>query len=193
MKNLTIHPIYKAALLVLPLMMPGCADNIREASATRVAASIEHGQKPDPQGLAWFAPPLYSSQYRTLFFGYDTLEYRLAAANDDPDNFRLVFYANYGGDVRHYDFAKFADKPARGTSHQQHFAERCQLFNSLIASCIYQDRFSLNLSRTELEQAHGTGLKITLSSESKSYEQLELPANYIQGFLSAIGKGHGGG
>lgn len=76
--------------------------------------------------------------------------------------------------------------PTREVIHEQHDAERCQIFNSLMSSCLYQDRFSLNLSRSELELGLVKGIQLSLRSETQEYEALDLPSNYIQGFLNAI-------
>ncbi|MDD5273270.1 MAG: hypothetical protein PHU14_11175, partial [Methylovulum sp.] len=119
------------------------------------------------------------------------LDYRLAApepSTPEPNaGFRLLIDANYGGDIRHYDFAEFSGQSSRALSQQKHIAERCQIFNSLISSCIYRDQLSLSLSKTELEKAQVAGMHLLLCSESKPYERIDLPANYIRGFLKAIG------
>jgi hypothetical protein len=79
------------------------------------------------------------------------------------------------------------DGQSRPLSHQRHIAERCQLFNSLISSCIYQDLLSLDLAAADLAQARQTGLHLQLASATLRYETLDLPANYIQGFLQGQG------
>ncbi len=176
-------------------LLSACANNVREAPADKVACWVEHSKIPDKQGFSWFAPALHASQYRILFFGYDTLNYRLVApepsAPEPNPGFRLLIDANYGGAIRHYDFAEFSGQSSRALSQQKHIAERCQIFNSLISSCIYRDELSLSLSKAELEQAQVAGLHLLLSSESKPYEQIDLPSNYIQGFLKAIGSAKG--
>ena len=58
----------------------GCTENIRDESVDAIAAQVEHVSTPDHQGLTWFAPVLMVSKYRTLFYGYNTLSYRLAAS-----------------------------------------------------------------------------------------------------------------
>lgn len=78
------------------------------------------------------------------------------------------------------------DASTREAVHEQHDTERCQIFNSLISSCLYRDRFSLNLSRSELEFGLVKGIQFLFRSETQEYEALDLPSNYIQGFLKAI-------
>jgi hypothetical protein len=80
------------------------------------------------------------------------------------------------------------DSASREVNHRQHDVERCQIFNILISSCLYRDRFSLAFSRAELERARKDGLQFKLASKTQSYERLDLPPNYIQGFLKAIAK-----
>jgi hypothetical protein len=78
------------------------------------------------------------------------------------------------------------DTSTRGVVHEQHDTERCQIFNSLISSCLYRDRFDLKLSQLELESGLANGIKVLLRSETQEYEVLDLPSNYIQGFLMAV-------
>jgi hypothetical protein len=186
MKNIAFRKIYKAFFLAVFMLISGCADNIREESADTVAGRVKHVSSSNKQGLAWLAPDLHLSHYRTLFYGYDTVDYRLAAPETTANGgFRLLIDASYGGDVRHYDLARFPDLSTRAISHRQHDVERCQLFNYMISSCLYRDLFSLNLSRSDLENARSSGLQILLSSGKQDYERINLPANYIQGFLKA--------
>jgi hypothetical protein len=189
MKYIFIRNVCKAAFLAAIMQVAGCTVNVREQSPDAIADSVKHVSTPDQPDLAWFAPELHISHYRTLFYGYDTVDYRLAAPEHSGtktnSGFRLLIDAHYGGNRRHYDFAKMSDVSTREVTHHQHDTERCQIFNSLISSCLYRDRFSLNLSRSDLEHARIEGLKLLLTSETQDYERLDLPSNYIQGFLKA--------
>lgn len=195
LKNIAIRNFCNAVFLAAILHVSGCAENVREESADTIAERVNHVSTPDKQGLTWFAPELHMSHYRTLFYGYDTLDYRLAAPEypetTTNDGFHLLIDASYGGNLRHYDFARLADGSTRVISHHQHVTERCQIFNSLISSCLYRDRFSLNLSRYELENARVAGLQLLLTAGAQHYERIDLSSNYIQGFLKAIENGSG--
>jgi len=179
-----------AACVTAAIVISGCTQNIREQSPNTIAGSVKHVSRPDQPELAWFAPKLHISHYRTLFYGYDTVDYRLAApehpGNKASPGFRLLIEAHYGGNVRHYDFVKMPDASTREVVHDQHDVERCQIFNSLISSCLYRDQFSLNLSQPELESGLANGIQLSFRSETLEYETLDLPSNYIQGFLTAI-------
>ncbi len=186
MKNIAFRNIRNAFFLAVFMQISGCAGNVREESADTVAERVKHVSTANKQGLAWLAPYLHLSHYRTLFYGYDTVDYRLAAPETTAKGgFRLLFDASYGGNLRHYDLARFPDLSTRVISHRQHDVERCQLFNYMISSCLYRDLFSLDLSRSDLENARTSGLQILLSSGKQDYERINLPANYIQGFLKA--------
>ena len=179
--------------LVIILLLPACTGSVRQATTDTIAEQVKQASMPDKHGVGLLAPELHDSQYRPLFFGYDTTDYRLAAVSGlsgKPDQtlLRLWIDVNYGGNVRHYDFAKFSDKTEYPINHYLHIAERCQLFNSLIASCLYHDQLSLDLTRSDLEKARYSGLKVFLASATLTYQQIELPTNYIQGFLKAIDK-----
>jgi hypothetical protein len=190
MKNSAIRNVCNAAFLIAIIQVTGCVGNVREESPDKIAASVKHVSRLDKQELAWFAPELHLSHYRTLFYGYNTIDYRLAATEypgtKTNEGFRLLIDANYGGNIRHYHFARFADESTRIINHYRHDTERCQTFNSLISSCLYRDRFSLNLSRSDLENARVAGLQLLLTSGAQDYERIDLPSNYIQGFLKAI-------
>jgi hypothetical protein len=182
-----------ATLLALMLGVTGCVQNIREQSPDSIAQSVSLATTTkDQNDLVWIGPELHISHYRILFYGYDTVDYRLAAKKYSTtslsDSFVLLVDAHYGGDVRHYEIANMPDSASREVNHRQHDVERCQIFNSLISSCLYRDRFSLAFSRAELERAHKDGLQFILASKTQSYERLDLPPAYIQGFLKAIAK-----
>ena len=189
MKNSAIPNIYRAVFLAL-IIQVGCVENVQDESPDAIASSVKHVSRLDKQDLTWFAPELHLSHYRTLFYGYDTMDYRLAAPEypqtKTNDGFRLLIDASYGGDIRHYEFARLADDTTRVINHYQHDIERCQVFNSLISSCLYRDRFSLNLSQSDLQNARVSGLQLLLTSGAQHYERIDLPSNYIQGFLKAI-------
>jgi len=189
MKRGAIRNFCNAAFLAA-IIQVGCVENVRDESPDAIAGSVKHVSRLDKQDLTWFAPELHLSHYRTLFYGYDTMDYRLAAPEypqtKTNDGFRLLIDASYGGDIRHYDFARLADDTTRVINHHQHDIERCQVFNSLISSCLYRDRFSLNLSQSDLQNARVSGLQLLLTSGAQHYERIDLPSNYIQGFLKAI-------
>jgi hypothetical protein len=190
MKYCVSRNISGAVFFVVTVVIYGCTQNVREQSPDAIAGSVKHISRPGQPNLAWFAPELHISHYRTLFYGYDTVDYRLAAP-EHPEtktnrSFRLLVDAHYGGNLRHYDFAKMPDASIREVVHDQHDTERCQIFNSLISSCLYRDRFSLNLSRSELELGLAEGIQFLFRSQTQDYERLDLPSNYIEGFLKAV-------
>jgi len=190
---MAIPQLYRTLALVVILLLPACTSSVRQATTDTIAEQVKQTSMPDKSGVGWLAPELHESQYRPLFFGYDTTDYRLAAISEPSSKagqaiLRLWIDVNYGGNIRHYDFAKFSDKTDYPINHYLHIAERCQLFNSLIASCLYHDQLSFDLTRSDLEKARYSGLKVFLASATQTYQQIELPTNYIQGFLKAIDK-----
>jgi hypothetical protein len=142
----------------------------------------------DGKNFLWHGPALRVSHYRTLFYGYDSVDYRLNASKSIASSlkYEMSIDADYGGDLRHYDAVKFADGSSRQTVNHRHETERCQFFNSLVYACLFHDRASLELSRSELEATQLKGLRLTLSSDKQDYESIDLPANYVQGFLQAV-------
>ncbi|MFA5984346.1 MAG: hypothetical protein WC782_10050 [Methylococcaceae bacterium] len=181
-------------ILLFPLLIAGCTQlsgDLPSAAKTqeiKLAAMLDQ-----PAEVLRAAPELNISHYRTLFYGYDTIAYRLAAAevpeNKVPKDLRLLVDARYGGNPRHYALAKINDAPqTHKISLYQHETERCQIFNSLISSCLYRDRFSVVLTQKDLELARNAGLKLTLATANQPDEQLNLPASYVDGFLINLEK-----
>jgi len=189
MKQNTINVFCRTIILIAVIYISGCAENIRDESADNIVGRVEHRLMPD-EGLTWFAPELFISHYRTLFYGYNTIEYRLAASEHPEskinDSFQILINVNYGGKVRHYDFARFTDLSTRPIKQHNHAVVRCEIFNYMTSSCLYSGKFSINLSRSDLEKAHLSGLQLLLASTVQQYELIDLPANYIQGFLKAL-------
>jgi hypothetical protein len=190
MKNNVIRIFCYGAFITAIICISGCAENIRRGSADMIATRVTHVAAPDKLGLSWFAPTLHLSRYRTLFYGYDTVDYYLAAPqnhNKGADKrFFLLIDARYGGNVRQYGAAELSKNSALPLRHLQHETERCQFFNSLIYSCLYRDRFILDLSRSDLERVRGGGLQLLSASGGRKYERIDLPADYVNGFLKAI-------
>ncbi len=167
----------------------GCAENIREASSDTVAQSTKSYPARDGKGYGWRAPELEVSHYRISIGGYDTLSYGLFASKREPGaapGFELWFSSHNGGAPRHYSVIKSADGSRRPLANPRHLTERCQEFSNLTNACLYHDSASVELSREELENARNLGMKFILSSGQEDYEHIDLPAQYIQGFLQAI-------
>ncbi len=174
-------------LLVISVF--GCVGNIRNQTAVTIAREVKHTTSADSHGLVWFSPMLQVSRWRTRFCCYDTLYYRLAAGEPKASTarvYRLLIIAHYGGDIRRYDIVTFPDSSSRFTEGRRHEIERCQFFNSLIYACLFRNHAYVDLSGSELESAQENGLRLTLSSKTRDYETVDLPANFIRGFLAAV-------
>jgi len=182
-----LHFHYGMCLIAVASLL-GCAANLREALPGSIAQSVKESVTVVGQYSVWRSPSLQVSHYRTLFYGYDSVYYWLVARKSPKGGalYEMSIAADYGGDLRHYDAVKFADGSSCPTGSHRHDTERCQFFNSLVYACLFHDWASLNLSLPELEAARLKGLRFTLSSGKQDYETIDLPANYIQGFLQAV-------
>lgn len=181
-------PYLLIGVTLTAIFLFGCAGIRAQAPAT-IASEVEHVAAAAPGQLAWFSPVLRVSRYRQRFCCYNTVSYRLAASEAGTASgriYRLLVDAHYGGEPRHYDRAKFTDAASRRIGGLRHDIGRCQFFNQLYFGCLYRDRFYLDLSRSELERSQSDGLQLMLASESRDYETLDLPANFIRGFLAAL-------
>jgi hypothetical protein len=182
-----LHFRYGICLIAVASLL-GCAANPREALPGSIAQSMKESVTVVGQYSVWRSPSLQVSHYRTLFYGYDSVYYWLVARKSPKGGalYEMSIAADYGGDLRHYDAVKSADGSSRQTVNHRHDTERCQFFNSMVYSCLYHDRASLELPQSELEAARLKGLHLTLSSGKQDYETIDLPANYIQGFLQVV-------
>jgi hypothetical protein len=179
-------------LTILSLLAAGCADDLRQAAAVDIERTTELTTPPYTAARIWSAPELSVQHYRTLFYGYDTVYYRLIAsqanAGEQPLQFALDIDAQYGGNERHYQLARLAYGGALPSQHLRHETLRCQFFNNLVSSCLFRDRAEVVLTRAELEAARQSGLVLTLAAANADYEQIDLPAAYVDGFLRAVQK-----
>ena len=182
--------LYPIAVLVTVLLLSGCAD-LRNATSADIRQMVVLKAADDSSNQFWVAPELQVRRYRLKFAGYDTVYYYLYEVKPTLDaadlHLRVHIDANYGGTVRHYDQAKFADGVISQTQHLQHDVVRCQLFGNMVDACLFRDRGDIELSKAELEAGRINGLSFALSSASdEGYEHLDLPAAYIDGFLQAL-------
>ncbi|MGH8548065.1 MAG: hypothetical protein ACRERU_05600 [Methylococcales bacterium] len=175
--------------LLVVIGLAGCTGNIRNQDVATIAREVKRVTSAEPHDLVWFSPVLQVSRWRTRFCCYDTLYYRLAAGEtreSDARIYGLLIDAHYGGEIRHYDLVKFPDASSRFTRERRHDIERCQFFNSLIYACLFRDLVYVDLSRSELDSGQSNGLRLTLGSGTRDYETIDLPANFIRGFLAAV-------
>ena len=166
----------------------GCAANLRQASPDAIAQTVKKSMMDAGNDIVWRAPELQISHYRTLFYGYDSVYYRLGARKSPKGDilYQLSIDAQYGGNLRHYDAIKFANGTSRPLVSQSHQTQRCQFFNNLVYACLFRDQASVELSCSELDAVQTKGLLLNLGSEKQEYETIDLPGNYIKGFLQAV-------
>jgi hypothetical protein len=166
--------------------LTGCANN-----SALISKEIEYGIKNESfEGYEILtAPELQTSHFRTLFYGYDTVYFRLRATKTERPSskifYQLLVDANYGGPVRQYKQARYIDGASYQSSKLDHDIIRCQFFGSMVNSCLYRDKAELTLESSVLEAGRRQGLSLTLGSQDGDYETIELPAQYIDRFLHA--------
>lgn len=167
----------------------GCATDARQASALQVEQLTS--QETVAGERVWSAPELQVRRFRIQFYGYDTVDYRLTAMQVDPTHgavaYRLSIDANYGSNSpRGYQSAKTPDGVLTPLSQLRHEALRCQLFGNMSSACLYRDRAALELNAAALQAARRDGMALTLGASDKDYERIDLPADYVDGFLRAV-------
>lgn len=176
-------------LTVVVMCLPSCAENLREAPTDTIAKATKTEPTTDGKGTIWRSPELKASHYRAAIGGYNTLEYGLAAIQPTPGapvTYELWFNSHNGGNARHYVIIRYPDGSRHPLQNLKHSTERCQEFSNLTNACLYHDSGTVGLSKEDLENAKNIGMKLTLSSGEEDYEQLELPAHYVLGFLEAV-------
>ena len=170
--------------------LSGCTENIREETSAQIQTLVTQTTNSD-NSLIWYAPELQHRQFRLAFYGYDTVAYKLKAIKDQKStHFRLLLDVNYGANqglkIRHYDQAKLEDGSTLITDNRRLETGRCQFFSTMTFSCLYRDRAEIELNSELLIASKQTGLRLTLGTADLNYEQIDLPANYVQGFLQAL-------
>jgi hypothetical protein len=129
---------------------------------------------------------MHTRQWRNLFYGYDTLSYRLVAQDSDRfRSYRLAVTADYGDTKRRYYASRSADRSIRLLANYRHEIGRCDIFNSLLSACLFRDQFDINLTAAEITDAQKNDLHIILRSNTRDLETITLPANYVRDFLLA--------
>jgi hypothetical protein len=176
--------------LICLLLFSSCSTDVRHADSGEIQAMVSVEAFAASDFRVWTAPELQVSHFRVRFYGYDIVYYRLRAEQGDQQgaapSYHLLLDANYGGETRHYEMAKTPAGATLFTEHRQHEFVRCQFFGDMVDACLYRDRADIALSRADLETARTQGLSLRLSSSSTEYEQIDLPANYVDGFLRAM-------
>lgn len=176
--------------------LSGCSTNVRNASPLEIK-QLTTVETDDKLNHTWTGPDLQLGQYRSIFRGYNTVEYRLVATKPDTEAdgvaYKLEIDANYGGEERHYNVVKTAKGKTYNTSHRVLTRDRCEFFNNedtdmdhIVFGCLFRETADAELDLADLEAARQFGLTLTLGSGDTDYEQIDLPSQYIDGFLRAV-------
>ena len=167
----------------LLLTQTACTTDPKLESPQEIAAAVEpvvNDNDPSLQG-----PELTASRYRALFYGYDSVAYRLSApASGQVSQFRLLLDINYGAkQARNYQIT-----PAPPIVHTRQESVRCGVYNNFVSACLYRDRGYIDLPAADVRAAADKGISFQLQAADAQDISMELPANYIQGFLQAVDK-----
>jgi hypothetical protein len=181
-------------MAVMLINLTACTENIRGASPEEIEKLIKQEVTPDKSGYVWTAPELQVQHYRMLFYGYNTVNYWLTATKSNLSTtnntrFRLLIDANYGanpGRQRNYSLAKSGDGVIWPLTNINRETGRCQFFNTLNFACLFRERAEIELSEDILTANQHTGFVLTLESQDTEYEQIDLPAEYINALLRAV-------
>jgi hypothetical protein len=132
------------------------------------------------------APLLHAQWWRTEFYGYDTVAYRLRQKEGTPGQSELLLEVHYGGsgpDDRALGWPGSEPQPLRV---YEHAADRCQIFGSLQSRCVFGDILGVDLPPGLLEQSRDTGLTVVLLSKKGAEHSLPLPGEYIASYLASL-------
>jgi hypothetical protein len=183
--------IYKTLSLAIVLLCTACGVDLRSESAAGIQELVTMNSDADTPLSLVAAPELQVRHFRLKFYGYDTVYYYLQAVKNSQHPlpvFQLVIDANYGGALRHYDTVRMIDGEVYPTLQRRHDTVRCQIFGNMTDSCLYRDRTRIELSQNVLQSFRHNGLSLILAATGTDYETIDLPANYIDGFLLAVQK-----
>lgn len=161
-------------LLLLVAVLPGCA-----TPGDPSALSL---------GLAE-APLLHAQWWRTEFYGYDTVAYRLRQKEGVPGGSELFMEVHYGGSGADYRALAWPGAEPQPLRVYEHAADRCQVFGSLQSRCVFGDVLGIDLPPELLEQSCDTGVTVVLLANKGAEHSLALPGDYIASYLAGLRRG----
>ncbi|QWF71377.1 hypothetical protein KEF85_02490 [Methylomonas paludis] len=193
MKLITIFK--NTLLLCLAIGVAGCASDLKYQSAAEIEQQTKIEAFPGSPNQILSAPELQVRHFQEFLYGSNSVSYYLTAHKDSRfagnTSYWLEFDANYGSshsmaNSRRYDMAKTETGLSIPTYHLRHETLRCQEYKGVGDGCLYRDRAEVQLSLADLEAGRHSGLKLILSSANQEYEHIDLPAQYVDGFLRAV-------
>ncbi len=189
LNRLEVRSLFMIGLAALAVSLIGCTSGLKHQTTDSIALAVRRTTTSKPGTSEWTGPALQMNQWRNQFYGYDTVSYHLFVRKRlGSRTYGLHITADYGGNARHYKTAQFSGHFSHSTTDYRHEVGRCQFFNSLVYACLFRDRFNVPISASELVQGSATGLRFTLQSQTLNFETLDLPANYVRGFLAGFGE-----
>jgi hypothetical protein len=126
---------------------------------------------------------------RGLLSGYDYQEINLRGWKDKATGkvkHQLFIVIKYSNDWRYYQSASFINGDYQELTVINTEVVKCQSYRSLGVLCDYRETLGLSFSDASLNSFKEEGLKIRINAKSGHENILEVPANYIKGYLQAI-------
>jgi len=167
--------------MVLSLCLAGCATDYSKQPTQAVAAATTVKDSNFDAQVRYMAPNLRSERRRGLFMDYHSVALRSFVDKKTGLAANQVYVTvSYVGGWRFYRTASFEGGAQRAVLAIDRNVDFC---NGGI--CAYTETLGIQLSDEEL-QAAARGMKIRLNAKSGHESMIELPANYVAGFLAAL-------
>ena len=169
-------------------MLSGCAQNAALIPADDFAKKVAVNTSDFDTDLKYVAPKLYGFKKRGLLSAGDRMKLNLRGWKDKATGkvrHQLYIVIEYDNDWRHYQSASFLGGSNQDLTVIDREVTGCHSYSSLGVFCDYRETLGLSFSDTDLNAAKEEGLKIRINAKSGHENILELPANYIKGYLQA--------
>lgn len=177
-------------LVVTLFLLSACGLTLRHAPPEEIARMTTKTQIPGQPAVELRAPLLRVEHWRVSLGGQDTQSFRLVGrietGSRSPLRNWLTVETEYGGKPAGYRAARFPDGSLRPLSDVHHTVLRCQEFNALQSACLYRDRMMIDLTGDEIDRYAKTGLTVRLVGKSGDLEKIQVPSNYLQGYLLSL-------
>lgn len=169
------------AILFTVMMMAACTSYVNPNNSHEVAAGIKVDYDNYKKIKTYSAPVMKQShQYGiTKHLGFVSL---LAVKKDKTDE---IIYSIHVRDTHFLTNWRFLDTAYDIDGNQLTVKKLGTNINCISLTCLREESIIILVSRTYLEQHQGTGIKFQVSGKN-GQENYEVPAEYIQAFLSKV-------
>ena len=163
------------------LLLAGCATDYSKKPAPAIADATTVKDSAFDAQVRYTGPTLRTERRRGLFMDYHSVSLRSFVDKKSGQSTNQIYVVlSYVGGLRFYQTASFEGGVQRELLAIDRNVDFCNG-----GFCAYTETLGIQLTDAELESAV-SGMKIRLNAKSGHESFIELPANYVAGFLAAV-------